>query len=285
MRLSIITVTWNSAALIREQIKSVLAGCQDILFEHIIVDNASTDDTVRIIETEFSHIKLIKNNSNTGFAYPNNQAAKIAQGDFLLFLNPDMRVAPGSLDIMVDWMEKHSDVGLASCKLLDEHGNLNTDAQPRRFPKVWDQLAIILKLPHLFPKITDTYLFKDFDACVEQEVDSVRGSFMIMRREVYQKLGWVFDPRYFIWFEDVDLCKEVKKLGFKVMHTPIISCIDYVGQSFKQRASLWKQKQFTASMLLYFQKWEPWYKWMWIFLLRPVGIAMAWWRATFIHHE
>lgn len=285
MRLSIITVTWNSAALIRDQIKSVLVGCKNISFEQIIVDNASTDNTAHIIETEFPQVKLIKNSSNTGFAYPNNQAAKIAQGDFLLFLNPDMRVVPGSLDIIVDWMEKKSGVGLASCKLLDEHGNLNTDAQPRRFPKVWDQLAIILKLPHLFPKITDKYLFKDFDANVEQEVDTVRGSFMVMRREVYEKLGWAFDPRYFIWFEDVDLCKEVKKLGFKVVYTPIISCVDYVGQSFKQRTTLWKQKQFTASMLLYFQKWEPWYKWMWIFLLRPVGICMAWWRSKFIQHQ
>lgn len=285
MRLSIITVTWNSAALIRDQIKSVSAGCKKISFEEIIVDNASTDNTAGIIETEFSRVKLLKNSNNTGFAFPNNQAAKIAQGDFLLFLNPDMRVEEGSLDTIVDWMEKNPDVGLASCKLLDEHGNLNKDALPRRFPGLLDQAAIILKLPHLFPKITDKYLFKDFNPSIEQEVDTVRGSFMIMRRELYEKLGWAFDPRYFIWFEDVDLCREVKKLGSKVVYTPIISCVDYVGQSFKQRATVWKQKQFTASMLLYFQKWEPWYKWMWILLLRPIGIFMAWWRTKFIRHQ
>jgi GT2 family glycosyltransferase len=119
-------------------------------------------------------------------------------------------------------------------------------------------------------------LFKDFKPDVEQEVDSVRGSFMLMRREVYEKLGWAFDPRYFIWFEDVDICREVKRLGFKVVHTPIISCVDYIGQSFKQRTTLWKQKQFTKSMLQYFQKWEPGYKSALICFFRPVGIAMAW---------
>lgn len=276
MQLSVITVTWNSASLIAEQMKSVMAGCTNISFEQIVVDNASTDNTVAIIEKDFSQVKLIKNNKNTGFAFPNNQAAKLAQGEFLLFLNPDMRVMPGSLDVMVAWMKKNPAAGLASCKLVDEHGQLNIDAQPRRFPTVWDQLAIILKLPHIFPNITDRYLFKDFKPDVEQEVDSVRGSFMLMRREVYEKLGWAFDPRYFIWFEDVDICREVKRLGLKVVHTPIISCVDYIGQSFKQRTTLWKQKQFTKSMLQYFQKWEPGYASALICLLRPVGIAMAW---------
>lgn len=255
MDLSVITVTWNSANLIAEQIKSVWAGCKYITFEEIIVDNASRDNTAAIIEKDFPQVKLIKNDTNTGFAFPNNQAAKLAQGEFLLFLNPDMRVAPGSLDVMVDWMRNHPHVGLASCKLVDERGNLNSDAQPRRFPTIWDQLAIVLKLPHIFPSINNKYLFKDFNPNIEQEVDSVRGSFMMMRREIYTTLGWAFDPRYYIWFEDVDLCREVKKLGFKVMHTPVISCVDYIGQSFKKRSTLWKQKQFIKSMLQYFWKW------------------------------
>lgn len=276
MDISVITVTWNSAELIGEQIKSVKAGCKNISFEEIIVDNASTDITTEIIANEFSVVKLIKNDKNTGFAFPNNQAAKLAQGEFLLFLNPDMRVVPESLDKMVEWMRNHVAVGLASCKLLDQNGNLNSEALPRRLPTVWNQAAVILKLPHLFPSILNNYLFKDFNSDIEQEVDSVRGSFMMMRREVYEKLGWAFDPRYFIWFEDVDLCREVKKMGRKVVYTPVISCVDYVGQSFKKRTTMWKQKRFTKSMLQYFQKWEPWYKWMWIALVRPLGIAMAW---------
>jgi len=275
MNLSVITVTWNSAKLIGEQIESVKNGCRDISFEEIVVDNGSTDGTVGLITQKYPSVKIIKNEKNLGFAVPNNTAAKISIGEFLLFLNPDMRVEAGSLDKIVEWMKNHSEVGLASCRLVDENGILNMDAQPRRLPGVLDQLAIILKLPHLFPSILNHYMYKGFDADKEQEVDSVRGSFMIMPRAVYEKIGFAFDPRYFIWFEDVDICREVKKLGYKVVHTPVISCVDYIGQSFKQRTTLWKQKNFTKSMLQYFQKWEPWYKWMLIALFRPVGIVMA----------
>lgn len=116
---------------------------------------------------------------------------------------------------------------------------------------------------------------KGFDANTEQDVDSVRGSFMMIRRDVVSKLGFAFDPRYYIWFEDVDICREAKRLGYRVVHTPVISCVDYIGQSFKKRDSVWKQKNFTRSMLTYFQKWEPWYVWMWIAIFRPIGIGMA----------
>lgn len=276
MILSVITVTWNSAKLIGEQIESVKNGCQNISFEEFVVDNASTDGTADLVSDKYPHVKLIRNYKNLGFGAPNNTAAKLASGEFLLFLNPDMRVEAGSLDKMVEWMRNHEDVGLASCKLVDENEKLNADAQPRHFPSLFDQLAIILKLPHLFPSILNRYMFTDFDADKEQEVDSVRGSFMMMRREVFEKMGFAFDPRYFIWFEDVDTCREVKKLGYKVVHTPIISCVDFIGQSFKQRTTLWKQKNFTRSMLQYFQKWEPWYVWMWVAIFRPVGIFMAW---------
>jgi hypothetical protein len=139
MDLSVITVPWNSADLIAIQINSVKAGCRGISYEEIVVDNGSKDTTTDIVEKQFPEVKLIKNEKNLGFAHANNQGAKLATGEFLLFLNPDMRVAPGSLDIMVDWMRKHPEVGLASCKLVDENGKLNEDAQPRRFPGLWDQ--------------------------------------------------------------------------------------------------------------------------------------------------
>lgn len=275
MDLSVITVTWNAADVIERQIRSVQLGSLNISYEQIIVDNNSADNTLEIVK-KFPQIKVIKNNTNTGFGFPNNQAARDSQGEFLLFLNPDMRVAPASLDKILVWMRTHPLVGIASCKLVDEAGELNYEATPRRFPGVWGQVATILKLPHLFQGLLNRYLYKDLDFNQEQEVDSVRGSFLLMRRELYQKLGWAFDPRYFIWFEDVDTCREAKRCGFKVFYTPIISCVDYVGASFKKSTSLWRQKEFTKSMLKYFKKWEPWYVWIWIWLARPIGLALAW---------
>lgn len=276
MDLSVITVSWNSVELIGKQIESVKKGCKNISCEEIIVDNCSKDGTADFVKNNFPDVKLIANSDNPGFGYANNQGVKISQGRYLLFLNPDMRVEEGSLDKIIEWMDAHPDVGLVSCKLVDENGKLNADAQPRRFPGVWDQLATIFKIPHVFPSVLNRYMFKDFDAEREQEVDSVRGSFMVMPRAVYEKLGWAFDPRYYIWFEDVDTCREIKRLGYKVVHTPIITCVDYVGQSFKKRDTLWKQRNYTKSMLQYFKKWEPWYKWVPIYLARPVGIMLAW---------
>lgn len=276
MDVSVITVAWNSKNLIGEQIRSVRDGCRTASCEEIVVDNASADSTAEYVRTNFPNVRVIANSQNKGFAVANNQGAEKATGEFFLFLNPDMRVSPGSLDTVLAWMRSHPQVGLASCKLVDEHGALNPDATPRRLPGLLDQMLLILKVPHLIPGVLNRYLFKGFNADTEQEVDSVRGSFMLLRREVYEKLGWAFDPRYYIWFEDVDLCREVKRLGFKVVHTPIITCVDYVGQSFKQRTTLWKQKQFTKSMLTYFKKWHPWYVWMWIVLARPAGIFLAW---------
>ena len=274
MNLSIITVTWNNEKQLERQLKSVVSGCKNLEFEQIVVDNASADKTVEIVKT-MSNVKVIVNTENKGFSHANNQGVEISSGEYLLFLNPDMKVEEGSLDVIVDWLEKRKDVGIVSPRLVDENGKLNEDAKPRRLPRVWEQVALILKLPHIFPKMMDKYLMKDFDGDKEQEVDSVRGSFMLMRREVVEKLGFAFDPRYYIWYEDVDICREVTKMGLKVMYSPVITAVDYVGQSFKAQESMWKQKNFTRSMLTYFQKWEAWYKWMWIWLARPIGILLV----------
>ena len=276
MDLSVITVTWNSKDRIGEQIRSVKAGCASISCEEIAIDNGSTDGTVDYIKGTFPEVQAIENIENKGFGAANMQGVDIAAGRYLLFLNPDMRVEPSSLDRIVAWMNDHPDTGIASVKLTDADGALNWDAAPRRFPKLWEQLVLIIKLPHIFPAMLSRYEMRDFDADKEQEVDSVRGSFMLMRRDIVEKLGWAWDPRYFFWYEDVDICREAKRLGYKVMYTPVITCVDYVGQSFKKRTTLWRQKQFTKSMLIYWQKWGPWYAWLLIWLLRPVGIGLAW---------
>lgn len=276
MPLSLITVTWNSKEKISRQIQSVEKSAVGLDYEEIIVDNASPDSTADFIKQNFPQVKLIANQQNLGFAAANNQGLQEAKGDFILFLNPDMQLEEGSLSKILTWLKNQPKVGLVGCRLVNEKGEDNQEAGPRRFPTVLNQLAIIFKIHKIFPRLLNNYLMKGFDFNQEQEVDSVRGSFMLVRREVLQKLGWGFDPRYFIWFEDVDLCREVWRLGYKVVYTPIISCVDLIGQSFKQRDSFWKQKNFTKSMLVYFQKWEPWYKWMWVALARAIILPVAW---------
>lgn len=275
MDLSIITVNFNDKESIFNQIASVKTGVQGLECEQIISDNGSADGSLEEIKTKFPEIKIVENGKNLGFGEANNRAAKLAKGEFILFLNPDMLVLPGTLKKAVDFMRQHPEIGILGPKLVDEAGNFNKNASPRRFPKVLDMAVLILKLHHIFPKVLGRYLFSDFNPEAEQQVDSVRGSFLMMRRDLIEKLGFAFDPRYFIWFEDVDTCREAKKLGYKVQYWPEISCIDKIGQSFKKQPAGQKQRWFTESMVKYFKKWESAHKWIVISALRPVGIMLA----------
>ena len=145
----------------------------------------------------------------------------------------------------------------------------------RRFPDIWSQLAILLKLSKLFPRLLDHYLWKDFDYTREQAVDSVRGSYFALQERAIKELGFL-DQRFFIWFEEVDYCKRATTSGWKVMYVPAIRARDLIGRSFAQRTTFWKQKQFTRSMAQYFRKWHPWWQWMLIVLLRPFVLFTIW---------
>ncbi len=256
MQLSVITVTWNSKEFILKQIESVKNAAKNIQIEQILVDNGSRDGTVEAIQENFPDVIVIANTENKGFSAANNRGVVISKGKYLLFLNPDMQLEPGSLDTFVAWMDRNPTVGIASPKLIDEHGNINPEAAPRRFPRLWEQSMLLLKIPHVFPSVLDGYHMKGFNFDKEQEVDSVRGSCMLMRRTLVEKLGWAFDPRYFFWYEDVDICRECMRHGLKVIYTPVITAVDYVGQSVKKRTTWWKQKQFITSMFIYFKKWS-----------------------------
>jgi len=183
-----------------------------------------------------------------------------------------MRVFEGTLKNMVVWMDRHPEAGVAGCHLVNDKDE--TVLHVRRFPKFADQALIILKIPHLFPKVLDTYLYKDFDYNKEQKVDSIRGSFFMIRKEVIDKIGSL-DERYFIWFEEVDYCKMTKQAGWEVIYTPQVKCLDYVGKSFGQVRKYKTQKMFTESMLKYFKKWNPWYQYLLLLILRPIGLVLA----------
>jgi len=273
MDLSIITVPWNVRDLVRENFKAIYKNTQNIDFEVFSVDNNSKDGTTEMIRKEFPQVKIIFNKHNIGFAKANNQAIKESKGRYILLLNPDMRVLPGTLEKMVKWMDKHPEVGVAGLHLIKENGE--TVLHVRKFPKFLDQLAIVLKIPHVFPSILNKYLAKNFDYTKSIEVDSIRGSFFMIRREVIEKIGGL-DERYFVWFEEVDYCKQVKNLGYKIMYTPNVECVDFVGKSFSQVPRGKTQKYFKDSMLKYFKKWHPRWQYYILKLVWPVGLFIAW---------
>ncbi|MCK4539672.1 glycosyltransferase family 2 protein [Candidatus Parcubacteria bacterium] len=253
MKLSIIIVSWNVAEKLKENLKAIyFSDFEKSNFEVFVVDNNSHDNTVDIVKKEFPQVKLIANSENLGFAKANNQAIKQAKGEYILLLNPDTRVKENIFTNLLKWMDENPQARVVGCKLTNETGKVIKHV--RRFPKIWDQLAIVLKLPHIFPGILNKYLRSDFNYERPAKVDSIRGGFFLVRNND-QRLE--LDERYFLWFEEVDFCRRIRNAGEEVWYTPAAECVDYVGQSFKQVSVSKKQKYFRDSQLRYFKKWHP----------------------------
>jgi hypothetical protein len=225
-----------------------------------------------MVKKDYPRVKLMVNQENFGFAKANNQAIKQASGRYILLLNPDMRIFDDTLSNIVSWMNRHEHAMVAGCRLLDESARIIK--QVRRFPTLIDQLAIILKIPHIFPTVLNKYLRNDFDYTKSQPVDSIRGGFFLIRAEAIKKIG-LLDERYFLWFEEVDYCRRVKQAGGEVWYTSAAECIDLVGQSFKQVDRGVKQKYFRDSMLKYFKKWQPAYEYWILKTAWPVGMLIV----------
>jgi GT2 family glycosyltransferase len=162
--------------------------------------------------------------------------------------------------------------------LINEH---NEDVKHvRRFPTVWDQLAIVLKIPHVFPGVLNKYLRVDFDYSKAEKVDSIRGGFFMVNMLSDNKPTFWLDERYFLWFEEVDYCKKVynghhgSNKG-EVWYTPAAKCIDYVGQSFNQVGTIKKQLYFRDSMLKYFKKWHPTWQYYLLKYAWMIGLSLT----------
>ena len=259
MDLSIIIVSWKVKEKLRANLTALDASIGDFSKEIYVVDNNSGDGTVEMIKTEFPQVKLIANSENYGFAKANNQAIKLAKGDYILLLNPDMLVNPDTLIKALTWAKDNQQATVSGFRLVNEKGE--AISQIRRFPNLFDQLMVIWKIPHFLPFVLNHYLCKNFDYCHEAKVDSVRGAFFMINKRVWQEISReelpLLDERYFIWFEEVDFCKQVYQAGGEVWYSPTADCLDYIGTSFGQVAINTKQGYFKDSMLKYFKKWHP----------------------------
>ena len=247
-------MSWNVREKLLENLDALFKSRGDFDFEVFVVDNSSEDGTADTVCKNFPQVNLIANDENIGFGAANNLAMKKASGKYLLFLNPDMRVFEDTLDNAVKYFARNNQAAAIGPRLEDDYGEIVPHI--RRFPKLFDQLMIVLKVPHFFPAVLNKYLMRDFDYSHESEVPSIRGSFFAIRREVLESIG-AWDERFFVWFEEVDLCRRIQQAGLKIFYTPSVRAVDLVGQSFKLLKRSASQKYFRDSMLRYFQKWHP----------------------------
>lgn len=258
MDLSIITVSFFDKAALDVTLEAIFKSTTKYSYEVIVVNNASPDGSMDMVREKYysnpnykDKLKLIDNDSNLGFGKGNNIGMQAATGDYILLLNSDTKVDPDNFDIMLDFVKSRPDVGIATCKLVKPDGSL--DAASRRSepdPKV--AFYRLSGLQYLFPKKFGAYNVINSDINQESELDACVGAYMLISRKAYQ-LTHGFDEDFFMYGEDLDLCKRVRDEGLKIWYYPKSSCVHFKGQSSKRTP----QKMiyyFHQTMWLYYKK-------------------------------
>ncbi len=251
--ISIIIVNYNVKEFLLNLIDSINKAAKGISSEIIVVDNASEDGSVEAIEKNYPGVILIKNKENLGFGKANNIGLERASGRYLLLINPDTIVKEDTLRKMISFFEEHPDAGMAGCKVLNPNGTLQLACR-RSFPGPWTSFTKVTGLSALFPKskLFARYNLTYLDENQTYEVDAISGSFMMIKREAYEKTGG-FDPQFFMYGEDLDLCYRIQQNGYKVYYFHGTEIIHYKGESTK-RSSIDETKVFYDAMHLFVKK-------------------------------
>jgi GT2 family glycosyltransferase len=271
--LSIVVVTYKEEMELLKNCFDSVKESEGLSFELIVTDNGGREDTKELVES-YAGAAYIRNTENRGFAYAVNQGMKQGRGRYILLLNPDTHFEPDVLARMVKHLIKNPKVGVASSLILHPDGEIQKSI--RRFPGFWNQLLIMLKVPHIFPKNRSIgrYMMNDKDPKQTQDVESIMGAFMFIRRELIEEIG-LFDERYFIWFEEVDYCKMAYDAGWKIRHYADVDITHLKGHMFGKIATLKKQKWMRTSMRKYMRKHKGVLAWGAMWMLTPLFIALA----------
>lgn len=218
--ISIIIVTFNSEKVIQKCLQSISSQLEE--GEVIVMDNSSSEETQRIV-SQFKVARYIDSKANIGFTKACNIGAGQAQGEVLLFLNPDTELKKGALAILLDFAALHSDFGIIAPRLIQSDGQ--TQLSVRRFPT----LVGLFKQYYLNQKYEYDPYFPKGDEAVE--VDSVVGAAILIKKVIFEKVG-KWDERYFMYYEDLEICKRVRRLGLKIYVLPKAHFYHEVGGSF-----------------------------------------------------
>ena len=251
--LSIIIVNYNVKEFLENALISIKKAIEGINAEIFVVDNASEDGSVEMIKQKFPDVNLIANSENLGFAKANNQALKLAKGKYILLINPDTIVQEDTFRVLLSFLESHPECGMVGCKVLNPDGTLQLACR-RSFPTPWVAFTKMIGLSSLFPKskIFAKYNLTYLDPDEVAEVDAVSGSFMMIRREVYEKVGGL-DEDFFMYGEDIDWCYRIKKAGWKIYYVPFTQIIHFKGESTK-RSNIDEIRVFYEAMKIFVRK-------------------------------
>lgn len=259
MKLSIIILNHNSRGLLKQCVRSIEMSNVSVAYEIIIVDNASTDDSAEMIEHELSHVRLIQLEENIGYGGGNNKGAYHAKGEYLLILNPDVTVLEGSIESMLSQFDQDITVGLVAPQLL--HPDKSIQYSCYRFPKATTPIlrrTLLGKTPW-GKKHLNWFMMADWDHATSRAVDWVLGGAMMIKKETLNYLQG-FDERYFLYFEDVDLCRRLWQKDKKVVYCADAQMVHYHKRQSAQKVGIFAlfnplTRIHIRSAFYYFKKW------------------------------
>lgn len=230
MTLSIVIICWNDLKVIGDCLRSIFEQTRGIDFEVIVSDNGSSDGSIDYIRKNFPKVRIVENGANLGFAKGNNAGIKVAQGDYVLILNPDTIIRDRALEKLVAFAGNHPEAGTFGCRVLNPDGSYQFPARPLPTVNGWLMGALCLawlgKFSERFP--SDRYC--GWDGRTEKAIGFQSGCCILFRGDVLRKLEG-FDERFFYHFEESDLCYRVWKSGSRVLFTPAAEITHLGGQS------------------------------------------------------
>lgn len=227
--LSICIVSYQTHHYLNHCLDSIYQASLQRPFEIIVADNGSWDGTSEFLRNEFPQVQLIQNPQNLGYTAAMNQALRLAQGNYLIQLNPDTEVHPAAFDLLADFLDAHPEVGICGPKVLNPDGSLQRSCR-RGESTPLAVIAHFTALDRLFPnnpKLAQYWMSHRNEDEIH-EVAGVSGSCMMIRREVVKQIGYL-DERFFAYQEDADFCFRARQAGWKVMYVPTAKILHYGG--------------------------------------------------------
>ncbi|PKP34368.1 MAG: glycosyl transferase family 2 [Bacteroidetes bacterium HGW-Bacteroidetes-17] len=253
MKLSIVIVNYNVKHFLKQCLNSVLLAAKTISYEIICIDNHSVDGSAEMITRDFPQIKLIKNDTNLGFGKACNQGIKIAEGEYILILNPDTVLENDSLTKPLLFMDAHPEAGSLGVKMIDGNGKFLPESK-RGLPTPAAAFYKMSGLSKLFfpSRIFGKYYLDQLNKDEIQSVHVLTGAYMLIRKSVLEKTGY-FDEQFFMYGEDVDLSHRIIQAGYKNYYFPKARIIHYKGESTKKE-SIEYVYSFYKAMLIFSKK-------------------------------
>lgn len=245
---SFVIVNWNTKDLLRACLESIRKTVKRTSFEIWVVDNASSDGSVRMVRERFPEVKLIQNAENLGFARANNLALKRMSGKYAVLLNSDTVLKENAIEILVDCMEKNPRAGVSGGSLLNEDGSRQNSIA--NFPTLATELLNKSLLRRLFPK---RFPGKENGAAKEvQQVESIVGACMVVRKKAIEEAG-LLDENYFFFLEETDWCLRFREKGWNILHNPEAEIYHLQGGSAR-KVPVRARTEYWRSRYIFFRK-------------------------------